>query len=122
MPYTATDAKDICLYFLKLNGKQVTRSALSFQMIQAKKLLESYSVDEVMFTLDELISQGREVSSLGYLPYVIDKMIAIKRKREAQVIVDTLETPTPKEVNQTSNLDKVNKFGVKKDWKGWGGE
>lgn len=121
MSFTSTDAKTIVLHFYNVVGIPLFKREIPRQTVIAKELLENYSVDEIKEVIDRVHANGKNITSLGYIPYVIADIVKSIRSREAELKVKQMNAPPPQEIiTNNNNKDKVKNFGVKKDWGEWG--
>lgn len=96
MKANGTHAKEIALYFLGQTGVERATSALIGRSIKmAKHILEAgYSKDEVIMTIDYIISKGVKMYSLGYVSAsiadVLREMEEQKTKQQASSVTEQL--------------------------------
>ena len=84
-----TDAKDIALHFVDMTTGRATPTIMKKTIIQAKVLLSNgYTKDEIIKTIDHIISKGIEMYSLGYVNASINDILREIQKIESSKKVE----------------------------------
>lgn len=121
-----TDAKFIALHFLQETGVDRPTSGVVARTIkQTKGLLEEgYTKDEIIATIDHLVSRGVNMYSIGYISSAIvdvtkeleranqkEQGKELRKELEKQQATDRKAVDMDGEVN-SRNASKAGRFGV----------
>lgn len=121
-----TDAKFIALHFLKETGvDRPTSGVVARSIKQVKTLLdEGYTKDEILATIDHLISRGVNMYSIGYISSAIIDVLKeleqasqkehgkeLRKELEQQQALERKAVETDGEANRR-NAEKAGRFGV----------
>lgn len=80
-----TDAKTIALYFINLTQTKVTASHVARTIKMVKSLqVEGFTTDEIMYTIDKVLSKKADVFSFGYISASIMDVLRERKEEETK--------------------------------------
>lgn len=93
--------------FLKMTNQSTKLYPSQMKILNG--LVEQYTVDDILYTLDYLSAHPpREgLRSLAYLPYVIDRVLA---QRRSEGVLERIEANINRDMDVTSDLSNQQRY------------
>lgn len=118
-----SDAKEIAVKFFEATNQKATRAVFAKTISQAKVLLESgYTLEEVLKAVNYATERNKDIYSLGYFSYAINKILKDIEKEEALQAIKDFHTyqQLNKNIEEVKNIDdtsernqsKLRKLGI----------